>query len=190
LASTRSTRRRSSILSDKDAAAAALASAIGLGAPDSLEGYFSAARRCGLGEAELAAVVSKAMCVKNSARDITDEASHKNIGVSRVMEDCCADDEVTRLKELAAIASATGASCLSNYRKHKAIGARIGLSEEEIAAVSERALAVKQELLECFAVCMGEAGKGAAGASASEPPGRELIQVDLATNRKGSPPAR
>lgn len=136
--------------SEKESAIVGLACAIGAGSHSSLADHFAAAREAGVTEAELNAIISKAMCVKNSARDATNQQAYKALGITLDLSDCCKDEEVTLLKEMAAIASAVGTNCLANYRKHTEIGSSAGLSDEAIRQITAQAFNVKADLMEDF----------------------------------------
>ena len=144
------------VLAAKEDAIVELACMIGFGSSESLDGQFKRAAELGLSSDDLTAVVSKAMCVKNNARDLINKTAYKNVGTDINTDDCCADKEVTRLKEIAAIASAIGTNSLANYQKHISIGAEAGLTDEEVETITKTAFSVKASLLQDFQQSVGE----------------------------------
>ncbi|KKM95656.1 hypothetical protein LCGC14_1185980 [marine sediment metagenome] len=144
------------VLAAKEDAIVELACMIGFGAPDSLDGQFKKAAELGLSNNDLTAVVSKAMCVKNNARDLINKTAYKKVGNDIYINDCCADEQITRLKEISAIASAVGTNSLTNYKKHVSIGKEVGLTNEEVEAITKTAFSAKTKLLHGFKLSVGE----------------------------------
>lgn len=102
-------------------------------------------REAGASDEEIQQVVSDAMCVRNSAAAIMERHALKHVGMTTEQNDCDCGDTTTRIKELVSIAAAFAVNCPSNLEKHLAATQTVGITNDEIKAVLELAVFIKQK---------------------------------------------
>ncbi len=107
--------------------------------------HFKKVRQAGATDEEIKDVITYAMMVRDSAKEIMENYGLEQMEPANYQDDTEYSEETTRIKELVSVAAAYAVNCTTNLKKHMETARAIGITEGEIEVVLHAASFIQGE---------------------------------------------